>query len=351
MRKSFLVAVATIAAVAMLAACGNNNNNGNSGNNQPTGSATPERLQGDYALDTMREIVKVGWSGTVGGTVVLTTQEGYWDALTAAGVAGMARASVLMTSTTTLSAQTEATIRELAPSRIVVCGGNAAVTDETAQAAAAAAGGAEIVRCWGQTATGTAVSAFQKAVSEGFGTWSNQAFVCTNEGYWDALAAAPISYAKRMPIFLTEGSSGISDETLSAMRDGGIQSVYIVGGEAAINASVAARIESYGIRVSDRLWGNTAVETSQAVAEFGLSLNMSCYKMGVATTNGYWDALAGAPLCGLNNSVLVLATDSSSSSISGFVASHKSQINKCYVYGGEAALDADTYNAIQNALA
>lgn len=44
MRKSFLVAVATIAAVAMLAACGNNNNNGDT---TPTPTATETPTPGD----------------------------------------------------------------------------------------------------------------------------------------------------------------------------------------------------------------------------------------------------------------------------------------------------------------
>ncbi len=102
--------------------------------------------------------------------------------------------------------------------------------------------------------------------------------------------------------------------------------------------------------MADRLWGAHAVETSEAVADFGLSQGMGCDKMGVATTNGYWDALSGAPLCGLNNSVLVLAGDSTSSSISGFMAKNKDRIGASYVFGGEAALDASTYQAIQDAI-
>lgn len=310
----------------------------------------PKRLSGDVALDTMRAIVTEGWSGVSGGAVVLTTADGYWDALTAAGVAGMAQAPVLMTDIYSLSAQTETTIRELAPTTIVVCGGEAAVSDAVAQAAANVAGGARIVRCWGLTATGTAVDAFNRASSEGMGTWSSTAFVCTNDGYWDALAAAPISYAKAMPIFLTEGAYGISDETLAAMSAGGVTSVYIVGGAAAVDDAVADTIRAAGIDVADRLAGDTAVETSERVAEFGLARGLGCTKMGIATTNGYWDALAGAPLCGLNDSVLVLAGDASSHSIAGFVQSHKAQVGICYVFGGEAALDAATYQALQDAV-
>ena len=309
-----------------------------------------DRLAGETALDTMRTIVDEGWSGTSGGTVVLTTVDGYWDALTGAGIAGMGKAPILMTDTASLSAQTAATISSLSPATIVVCGGAAAVTDDVAWAAAETAGGARVIRCWGETATGTAVDAFNKAASEGFGAWAHTAFVCTNDGYWDALAAAPVSYARAMPIFLTEGASDISAETIAAMWLGGVNSVYIVGGTSAIDDAVITKLSAAGIRVEDRLAGETAVETSEAVAQFGVSQDMACARMGVATTNGYWDALSGAALCGLNDSVLVLAGDADAHSISGFVQSHKSEIVTAYVFGGEAALDSATYNALQAAV-
>ena len=339
---------------------GSNNNSGGSNSGNSGGSSGgntsntitregPKRLYGDVALDTMRAIVDEGWSGQTGGTVVLTTLDGYWDALTAAGVAGMAKAPVLMTDTYGLSGQTESIIRTMRPSRIVVCGGSAAVSDDVALAAASASGGARIIRCWGETATGTAVSAFNNASIEGLGKWSSVALVCTNDGYWDALAAAPISYAKRMPIFLTEGRFDISNETIDAMLAGGIRAFYVIGGPAAVDDAVIAKLSGAGIDYADRLSGETAVETSEAVANFGLNWGMGCSNMGVATTNGYWDALAGAPLCGLKNSVLVLAGDSGSHSIAGFVQYHSSQIGTCYVFGGEAALDATTYQAIQYA--
>ena len=305
-----------------------------------------ERLSGDVALDTMVAIVREGWAGQTGGTIVLATQEGYWDALTAAGIAGMAKAPVLMTDAKALSWQTAALLGELRPATIVVCGGEAALAESVARAAAAAAGGARIVRCKGDTATGTAVDVFSKAKSEGFGTWSTTAFVCTNQGYWDALAAAPVSYAKAMPIFLTENEKDISDETLEAMKGGGIEQVYIVGGEKAIEKSVQSKIEKSGIKVADRLAGETCVETSEAVAQFAFDQGMGCARMGVATANGHWDALAGAPLCGVNESILVLAWDSTSDSVNAFVDAHRAEVEQGYVFGGEFAIDRPTFDIL-----
>ena len=307
------------------------------------GVARPHRLAGDTALDTMSKIVDAG-SFPKGGTVVLATSEGYWDALTAAGVAGLANAPVLMTGGSSLSDETRAQIAKLQPKTIVICGGPAAVSRAVESQAKSAAGGATAIRCQGDTATGTACKIFENGSR--FGSWSDTAFVCTNAGYWDALAAAPISYAKHMPIFLTEGAADISDETVAAMRKGGIAKVYVVGGRFAITQAVLDKLGRNGIKVVDRLWGNDAIETSEKVAQFGTgTMGMTADRMGVATNGGYWDALAGAALCGREGSVLVLVDGPSAGSIGGYMAKMKDDIATFYIFGGTAAVSKATENA------
>ena len=340
---------------------------GDSGSGDDSGSSTPTpdpdptpdkpiktaptawgRLWGNVGLDTMSAIVDEGNFKT-GGVVVLATFDGYWDALTAAGAAGLVEAPVLMTDGSSLSSQTSKQLAKLKPKTIFVCGGTAAVKGSVANAASKAAGGAKIVRAAGENAVGTANEIYLKAAKLGGAKWADTAFICTNDGYWDALAAAPISYAKHMPIFLTNGSSSIDSSVLSTMRAGSITKVYIVGGTAAISENVATQLKKANFTVVDRLWGNTAIETSEEVAKCGLKLGMTADKMGVATNDGYWDALSGAALCGKNNSVLVLVGDSSSHSISGFVKSNSNQIITAEIFGGTAVVDATTEKALKDA--
>ena len=308
-----------------------------------------DRLYGDVALDTMNAIVDAG-SFPHNGTVVLATFGGYHDALTAAGVAGLAGAPVLMTDGTSLSPQTKAQLELLTPTKIIVCGGTSAISDYVVIQAINAAGNASYERFWGNTATGTAVDIFLKGEAATGGEWAQYGFVCTNEGYWDALASAPISYARHMPIFLTEGSEYISQETLDAMK-GRVSGVYIVGGERAISDNVITQIKDAGIAYNGRAWGQTAVETSEKVAELGLTARgITVDGLGVATMNDYYDALSGAAFCGNNGSVLVLVKDESSHSISGFIKSHAADINQAYIFGGRMAVSEATENAIVAAL-
>lgn len=307
------------------------------------------RLAGEDALGTMKAIVNEG-RFPKGGTVVLATLDGYWDALAASGIAGLAKAPVLMTSGDGLSTETAAQLGALEPSTIIVVGGTASVSNEAADEAAAAAGSAKIVRCAGQNAAGTAADVYAKGVEITGAPWSDTAFVCSGSGYWDALSAAPVAYAKGMPIFLTSGAGSLDSAALTAMKDGGVKNVYLVGGERSVDPAVAQAIEDAGMAVAGRLASSDAIATSEAVASYGLTVGMSANRMGMATNSSYYDALAGAALCGKNNAVMVLVGDESSSSISGFVTEHAASISTGYLFGGTGTLSTAVEDAFKAAV-
>ena len=320
---------------------------------QPTpvagSSASITRLSGDTALDTMSAIVNAGGFAS-GKFAILVTSEGYWDALTASGIAGMVGAPIIMTPAKYLAEQARAQLAKLRPGTIIVCGGTMAITDAVARAAAQAAGGAKIERCAGQDAVGTAISIYDRAVKLTGGQWATTAFICTNDGYWDALSAAPISYAMHMPIFLTNGSKSISAETLAALKRGGIHEVYIVGGTLAISQAVETAIKNAGIVIGNRLAGQTAVETSEEVATYGMKRGMSANLMGVATTNGYWDALSGSAFCGKKHSVIVLVNSPNCHSIKSFMFLNSARVRQAYVFGGVMAVAQTTFEAARRSL-
>lgn len=299
-----------------------------------------ERKAGAGALDTMATIVDA-WE--YADTVVLATSDGYWDALAGSGVAGLCQAPVLMTSSRELSPQTEAAIRRLQPATIVVCGGPMSIPDSVAQQAGAAAGGAQVLRLYGPDAANTAVAIYsraEKTLGNGI-AWAQTAFIATDQTYHDALAVSPLSYAVHMPIFLTSGSSTISAEAIGAMKAGGITQTIVVGGPQSVDDAVVRGLRDAGIQVSMRLSGDTAVETSEAVARYGIEhLGLQPEGMGVASGSGYWDALAGGAYCGKQGSVLVLVNDTDSSTIRSFVAEWCWDINHACIFGGEMSVSA-----------
>ena len=60
----------------------------------------------------------------------------------------------------------------------------------------------------------------------------------------------------------------------------------------------------------NRLGGEQAYETACVIAKWERDQGMTADNMGVACGTGYWDALAGAALCGKNRSVILLADNS-----------------------------------------
>ena len=312
-------------------------------------SATPpraSRLWGQGALDTMAAVVGEGFT-TTGGTVVLATGDGYWDALAASGVAGLEGAPVLMTSLDgqSLSPQTEAELRRLAPSRVYVCGGAMAVPDSVVSAVRSVTG-VEPQRLWGQDATGTAVSIYEA----GEGRWSKTAIVATSRSFMDALSVAPYAYWAHAPIFLARsGDDRLSDETLAAIREGGFTRVVVVGGPMVVSPDVEGQLASAGVSDVKRLWGQACADTSLAIAEWEIGEGMGVSRMGVATDGveefvrsgrGYWDSLCGAALCGRDASVLVIAREGRYAAVDGVLSEHASEVVTLRVFGGEAAVPA-----------
>ncbi|MEA5075238.1 MAG: cell wall-binding repeat-containing protein, partial [Coriobacteriia bacterium] len=170
--------------------------------------------------------------------------------------------------------------------------------------------------------------------------YAGEAFLATGLGYADALAAAPIMYAQGMPLVLADGAGAY---TLSA----GMDSFYVLGGTGAVPASVDDDAEYAG-----RLSGASRYETAIAVANFGVDdYGMSWNDLGIATGEGFADALAAGPLLGSKNSVLLMtqgtvltpATEAKLLALAGDVDTY-------YVFGGTGVINAAVRADVQAAL-
>lgn len=299
-----------------------------------------QRLSGMTALDTMGKIIGSEQGFTErGGTVVVATESGYWDALTASGLAGIGDAPVLMTNKDTLSFQTAFELGRLAPSRVVICGGAGAVSNAVS-ASIQSLTGVTPERFSGKMAPDTARVIYEQ--NEG---WGQTAIVATANGFQDALSIAPYAYSLKCPIFLTEFNGTLSEATLDTIKDGHIENVYIVGGNGAVAKSVEDQL---GDLFKERLAGKTAIDTSAEIATWEIEQGMSVDGMGVATANGYQDALSGAALCGKNNAVLALVAGSDYTAIDATAKEHASDIVRGYVFGGRGAVSQETFDYLES---
>ena len=304
----------------------------------PSFDQATKRIAGNTAEDTMQQIVQTAFPDPV-KEVVLATSESYWDALSANSLAGSLNAPVLLTHHNQLPAQTIAELKRLKTSKVVVCGGeNAISNDVVAQLKDL---NIEVERVAGQMASDTANDIAQKLAN------TDTAVVTTSWGYEDALSAASFAYAKKAPIFLANYNSATLDaSSIQTMKDKGVKKVYIVGGASVVSPEVEAQLSAAGITV-ERIAGETAYDTSAKLATKLIALGMSANNMAIATGWGYTDALAGAALCGKQNSVMVLADNTNQTAINDVVAANKNAIQNYYIFGGTSVVGDGATDALK----
>ena len=261
------------------------------------------------------------------------------------GLAGIYGAPVLLTEGKTLSSQTKSLIEKLYPMRVYIAGGTFAVSEDVEKEIKALTKkqNAAVQRLSGNNSVETSIA----LALAGKGDWSDDktAIIATNSSFKDALSVAPIAYSKMYPILLSDGGKSVSDKVVDALKEMGITNVIIVGGEGAVSKSVETKLVSAGIKLKTRLGGKNGAETSKLIAQWGIKNGLSADKMGVATSQNFPDALAGAAFCGNNNAVLVLADDNAMDNTS-FPKTYKSTIKTGYIFGGEFAVGVKTWNAL-----
>jgi SpoIID/LytB domain protein len=170
--------------------------------------------------------------------------------------------------------------------------------DVSAVAVPPPSGGAfQIDRWWGRDRYVTAVEISKANFPNGAGA----VFIATGENFPDALAAAPLAYNRNAPVLLSK-TSIIPQETIDEIRRLGPSRIYVLGGTAAVSASVATRLSGYApvtrVAGSDRY--ATAAEISKATYPGGSDV------VYVATGKNFPDALVGAPIAGYNGGPILL---------------------------------------------
>lgn len=301
---------------------------------------TWSRVYGQHDLDTMKLIAEQGWTSS--DAVVIATRDTYWDALSASSLAGVYDCPILLTSTSGLSAQTKAAIQGFGAKTAYVVGGPiaiASVVDDQIKAA----GCPNVVRVYGSDQQDTARKIAERVTAQ---HKSDTCIIATSWKFQDALSISPYAFVSKSPIFLCDsGSNALSDATLASIKAGGFAKAIIVGGPVAVDKNTESKLQAVGVTAT-RLYGQTEYETSRVIAEWELKNGMGVSRMAVATGATYYDALAGGALCGKNNSVLVIVSDSNRVCLSTVVSSQKGNVEKGYVLGGQIAVSDATWTAL-----
>ena len=256
---------------------------------------TSQRLFGD---DRFHTAVAISTDQYPQGadTVYLARGDAFPDALAVGPVAAAADAPLLLSDPEALPAVTADELVRLDPDEVVLLGGEAALSQEVAEAIEDQVGctsrvfGADRV----ETAAEIARSGYESA---------DTALLATAETFPDALAGVPAAFALDAPVLLSD-SDELSAATREVIAELGAQEVIVLGGEGALSATVARDLEAVVERV-ERVAGADRFATSARVA-LELFEAEEVDRAFLATGWNFPDALAGGPVAARQGAPLLL---------------------------------------------
>lgn len=181
-----------------------------------------------------------------------------------------------------------------------------------------------------QTAIAISASRFPTVGSAG-------AVVLANElSFADALAGTPLAITKHAPLLLTGGSAldpAVAAEIQRVLPAGG--TVYVLGQEGALSASVADALQALGFTVT-RLGGPTRFATATEIASLGLGDPGTAFE---ATGVDFADALAGGAAAGVAHAAVLLTNGATQAAeTAAYLAAHPS-VTRVALGGPAAAAD------------
>lgn len=261
-----------------------------------TAAPRVERIAG---ADRYQQAVLAAQAGFVRSDVVyLASGEGFADALSAAAVAGVHAAPLLLTPAGSLPAAVAAELQRLSPLIVVLVGGPASVSDEVMTEVSLAARGSTVVRVGG--ADRFAVSRALVSDAAVGVPRASRLFLATGATYPDALTGSPAAVRISAPVLLVNGAAGApAVEELAVIAEAGAAGVTVLGGPASIGAGyvagLAARLPVHRIGGADRF-------------EVGATVNREAFGSAgtvyLASGYAFADALSGATLAARDSAPL-----------------------------------------------
>ena len=271
----------------------------------PTGQ-TLVRAAGEDRYATAAEASRLAFPNpALVDVVLLATGENYPDALAGGPLAAREHAPLLLTPRVGLDDATARELDRLDPSRVLLLGGTAALSDTVASQLASL--GFEVDRAQGQDRYETAATI---ALGEPGSTWrawnsAGVVYLATGENFPDALPGGAAAAANGAPLLLT-GRFALPASTRAALQALRPSQVVLLGGPTAIDEAVADQVGALGMTVH-RAAGQSRYETAIAAL---CPTDQLCHvdtRFAVVTTGeGFADALGGSAVAAALRAPLIL---------------------------------------------
>lgn len=249
------------------------------------------RIQGPDRYATAAAAARSAWPSGA-RTVIVASGQRWPDSLAAGPLSRALDAPLLLSPAAALAPATAEAIAELAPERIILLGGEAALESAVATAVAAAA---SIETTMVTRIAGTDRYETAALIASEVGTASGRAVVTSGQSYPDAVSISSYAAMSGTPVLLTRPSE-LSTATAGFLRSnpGAIRSSFVIGGTAAISDKTLGELRA--IVPADRIHGPDRYATNLAVIKrFWPSGDIRPF---VATASNFPDALVAGAVAG-----------------------------------------------------
>lgn len=260
-------------------------------------------------------------------TAVVATGLDYPDAAAGAAVAAVEDAPMLLAATDHLPDSVPQTIARRDPERVLLLGGEAALSAQLAREVEGLPGSPDVDRIAGPHRFATAESATAAAG----GLADRDVAVVDGGVYADALAAGSLAAGDPATPVVLASDEAVEADISPASR------ALLVGGRLgpAVVDDAAAQVDT--VR---QLAGATRWDTSLQVADFTLTERVSGdAPLVVATGQGFADGLsAGAIAARSNGPLLLIPSEGPTDAQAGWIADHHQQLTGAWIVGGTTAI-------------
>ncbi len=294
-------------------------------------------IKGNNRFSTATEISKMNYA--TGGTVVLVNGNAVADGIAATPLAASENASILLANTNNLPSETANRMKEIAPQKVIIVGGENAVS-KALEAKIANDYAVEVQRIAGKDRYATSFEIAKKLVESG--AEINTAYIVAGTGEADALSVASKAGADKQPIILT-GKDSINPEMYAWLKEQNLEDAYFIGGNKVISDNVINSVNEITTNdvTANRIAGNNREETNAKVIEKLYTGGFS--NVYAAKSNVLVDALSAGPMAAQRNCPVVLVntnglTDAQKNVLSGKYADHVYQIGGGVSFKGMSEL-------------
>jgi len=294
------------------------------------------RVAGSDRYGTSVDTAKAFGSST---DVILASGDNghYADALTANYLAGIKGAPILLTQKDSTPSAIALQIAASGAQTVWIVGGDAVIS---AAQETALKNQYTVHRLAGSDRYQTAAA----VIGAGGTARSTTAILATGQNFPDALGGGALSYAKGMPLAITQ-TDNLPTSTLKALQSAGIKNVILLGGPTIVTQKVVDALAAGGISVLTRLAGIDRAATSALLAEY--EINEGFLSTGVNVASGFAlgggaDALGGGALSGRQNRPLLITNSAvqAGPEVEAFLTGHAKSLVGGYLIGGTGAVSA-----------